>query len=75
MRVRRAGIGFDDAEFDSEMRCLAAPVRDFSGRVIGAVGLSGPIWRITLQRLHQLSDLIKSTADELSRELGYAPPS
>lgn len=74
MRVREVGLGFDDAEFDSEVRCLAAPVRDFGGRVIGAVGMSGPIWRITLQRMNELSGLIKSTADEMSRELGYAPP-
>lgn len=73
MRVREVGLGFDDAEFDSEVRCLAAPVRDVGGRVIGALGLSGPIWRITLPRLHELSDLIRATADELSRELGYAP--
>lgn len=73
MRVRDEGMGFDDAEFNSEVRCLAAPVRDFGGRVIGALGLSGPVWRITLPRLRELSGLVRSTADELSRELGHAP--
>lgn len=71
-QVRQVGIGYDDAEFNTEVRCLAAPVRDFSGRCIGALGLSGPIWRITLQRLHELSGLIKASAEEVSRELGYS---
>lgn len=73
-RVRQSGIGFDDAEYDSEMRCIAAPVHDSSGRVIGAIGISGPIWHITLQRLPSLSNILKSAAAELSRELGYSPP-
>src|SRR5438105_4193305 len=42
--VRRLGIAFDDGEFDPEMRCAAVPVRDFSGQVTGAIGISGPVW-------------------------------
>ena len=40
--VRTSGIGFDDGEFDEEVRCAAMPVRDFSGQLIGVVGISGP---------------------------------
>src|SRR5674476_620478 len=29
--VRRAGMAFDDGELDPELRCVALPVRDFSG--------------------------------------------
>src|SRR5262249_51985084 len=47
--VRRGGMAFDDGEFDSEVRCVAVPVRDFTGQVIGAIGISGPIWRLSIQ--------------------------
>ena len=49
--VRRAGIAFDDGEFDSELRCVGVPVRDFSGEVTGAIGISGPVWRLSIEAL------------------------
>ena len=39
--VRQNGIAFDDGEFDAEVRCVAVPVLDFSGQVLGAIGISG----------------------------------
>ena len=49
--VRRTGIAIDDGEFDTEMRCAAMPVHDFSGQVVGAIGISGPVWRLSIQTL------------------------
>ncbi len=49
--IRRTGIAFDDGEFNPEVRCVAVPVTDFTGQVIGALGISGPIWRLSNQAL------------------------
>jgi IclR family transcriptional regulator, KDG regulon repressor len=43
--VRRTGVAGDEGEFNIEVRCLAVPVRDFTQQVIGAIGISSPIWR------------------------------
>ena len=43
--IRRSAIAFDDGEFNAEVRCVAVPVYNFTGEVIGALGISGPIWR------------------------------
>jgi IclR family acetate operon transcriptional repressor len=72
-RVRQTGVAFDDAEYDPEVRCIAAPVWDFTGQVVGAVGVSGPIWRMNLQRMNELALVIRESASELSQELGYVP--
>jgi DNA-binding IclR family transcriptional regulator len=72
-RVRQAGVGFDDAEFNDEVRCVAAPIRDFTGKAVGAVGVSGPIWRMNLQRMELITQRVRETAAELSEELGYRP--
>ncbi len=69
--VRRDGIAFDDGEFDPEVRCVAVPVRDFTGRVAGALGISGPIWRLSLARLQECAALVRAAADGLSGELGF----
>ena len=69
--VRRAGIAFDDGEFDAEVRCVALPVRDFSGQVIGAIGISGPVWRLSIEALQKRARLVRTAADRLSAEFGY----
>jgi IclR family KDG regulon transcriptional repressor len=70
--VRRAGMAIDDGEFDAEVRCVALPVRDFSGQVTGAIGISGPVWRLSIEGLHKRARLVRVAADRLSAEFGYA---
>jgi IclR family transcriptional regulator, KDG regulon repressor len=70
--VRRAGLAIDDGEFDAELRCAALPVRDFSGQVIGAIGISGPVWRLSIEALQKRARVVRAAADRLSAEFGYA---
>ena len=70
--VRRAGLAVDDGEFDSELRCAALPVRNFSGQVIGAIGISGPVWRLSIEALQKRARIVRAAADRLSAEFGYA---
>jgi IclR family KDG regulon transcriptional repressor len=68
--VRRSGIAFDDAEFNLEVRCVAVPVKDFTGQVVGALGISGPIWRLSIQALQSRAKIVQAAADRLSGEFG-----
>ena len=70
--VRRSGVAVDDGEFDPEVRCAALPVRDFSGQVVGAIGISGPVWRLSIEALQKCARRIRTAADRLSVEFGYA---
>lgn len=69
--VRRRGIAYDDGEFDAEIRCVAMPVHDFAGRVAGAVGVSGPVWRLSLQSLQDKAQPVREAARLISAQLGY----
>ncbi len=69
--VRRAGLAIDDGEFDPEARCAAVPVRDFTGQVVGALGISGPVWRLSIETLKKRAALVRVAADKLSAEFGY----
>ena len=69
-QVRASGIAYDDGEFSPEVRCVAVPVRDFTGAVVAAVGLSGPVWRVALQALGGMTADVQRAAEALSRELG-----
>lgn len=44
-RARRTGYAVADEEFESGLVAVAAPVRDFSGRVVAAVNVSAPKYR------------------------------
>src|SRR5258708_30624351 len=70
--VRRNRMGFDDGEFDAEVRCVAVPVHDFTGRLAGAIGISGPIWRLSIQALQEKAQQVREAAAQLSRELGHS---
>ena len=68
--VRRDGIAFDDGEFNTEVRCAAVSVRDFTGQIIGALGISGPVWRLSIQALQSRAKVVRAAADRLSAEFG-----
>jgi DNA-binding IclR family transcriptional regulator len=70
-RVAAAGTAYDDAEFNHELRCIAAPVRNFTQQTIAAFGISGPVWRVTLKDMQRLSTRVASLAADLSRDLGF----
>ena len=68
--VRRSAIAIDDGEFNAEVRCIAVPVYNFTGDVIGALGISGPIWRMSDQVLKSRAKLVQAAAQRLSTEFG-----
>jgi DNA-binding IclR family transcriptional regulator len=69
-RIRALGYAVDNEEYDEGLRCIGAAVRDHSGHVVAALGIGGPVTRITPDRVGALG---------LSRRLGahrsgaYAP--
>jgi DNA-binding IclR family transcriptional regulator len=69
--VRRNGIAYDDAEFNVEVRCMAVPVYGLTGQVTAAIGISGPIWRLSLQALEEKSRHVRDAAVRLSQEFGF----
>jgi len=72
-KVAQRGVALDDGEFDAEVRCLAVAVRDFTGQVTGALGISGPVWRLSLDALQAKADAVRAAAERLSEAFGCAP--
>lgn len=74
-QVQRQGYAIDDEESEAGMRCIAAPVRDASGRVVGAVGVAGPVQRLSLKALSAFVGPLSETTEAISARLGYHPRS
>jgi DNA-binding IclR family transcriptional regulator len=68
--IGRSGIAFDDGEFNAEVRCVAVPVKDFTGQVIGAIGISGPIWRLSHQAMQARAKIVQAASNRLSAAFG-----
>ncbi len=72
--IARRGWAFDNEEYESGVKCVAAPVYDYSRRVRGAITVSAPSSRMTEQRVRdQIVPVVKAAALQLSHHLGYEP--
>jgi DNA-binding IclR family transcriptional regulator len=70
-QIRARGWAFDDEENDAGVRCIAAPVHDYTGMTIAVIGISGPSVRVTYERVPELAAQVMDAARQLSRDLGY----
>ena len=55
-KVRELGYAFDDEELDLGVRCIAAPIRDYTRRIVGAISISGPTMRVSNERIEKRID-------------------
>jgi DNA-binding IclR family transcriptional regulator len=70
--VADRGYAIDDEELDAGVRCISAPIRDYTKRVVGAVSISGPVMRFADDRMaEELIPLVRNGAEEISTRLGY----
>lgn len=71
--TRQRGYSIDEGEHQPTVRCVAAPIRNAAGHVFAAVSVTGPMDRVTRERVPALGELVTATAAQLSRQLGYEP--
>lgn len=57
------------------IRAVAAPVRDASERIVGAISVATVAQYVDAAQMEQLAPLVKQTAQEIGRALGFHIPS
>ncbi len=67
--IRKQGYALDLEEFDLDIRCAAVPVFDMHGKVVAAVGISGPASRLTDDVLPGVIETVVSIGRELSNQM------
>lgn len=70
--TRACGFVVDDEEEHEGVRCIAAPIRDASGEVVAAVGISAPIVRLPGGSDKKVGMRVAAAAKAIGRELGRA---
>src|SRR5690606_41273923 len=69
--LRQQGYAVDDEEYDFGVRCVAAPVFDYRGKAVGAIGISGPAGRMTLERVAEFATVVREVSRNLSDRLSF----
>ncbi len=70
--VRERGYAIDDGERLEGLRCIAAPVKDSSDDVLGAISVSAPASRISDEDLHgSLPERVLSAANVVELNINY----
>ena len=70
-KSRLQGYALDNEEAVLGARCIAAPIFDANQKVIGAASVSGPLTRITTEKVIAFAALVKEAAQSISVRLGY----
>ena len=50
---------------------MAGPIRDYTGKVIASMSISGPAFRINKDNIPVISKKVKEYCDCISEEMGY----
>lgn len=69
--ARRIGYTSVREELEEGLNAVASPIFDSSGKVIAAVSLSGPAYRLKEENFDAAAKLTISAAEQISRRMGY----
>lgn len=74
-QIRSAGFAMALEELEEGLHAVAAPIRMGDGSVRAAVSVSGPAYRLTLERIErEVAALVRQAAGDISRRVGYVEP-
>jgi DNA-binding IclR family transcriptional regulator len=67
----QAGHAFDLEENEDQVRCVAAPVRDVTGKIVAAISVSSAAQYMSAERMQTLLKDVVKTARRISEDLGW----
>jgi sugar lactone lactonase YvrE/DNA-binding IclR family transcriptional regulator len=73
LTIRARGYALEDEEHEAGMRGLAAPLLDYQGRPLLAIGITGPAFRLTRERAQDIGPELVEIAKRPARRFGGAP--
>ncbi len=69
--IKDRGYAIDNEEYVDGMICMAMPIKDFSGKTVYGISVSGPAARMTEEKRNEIYPILKEACDEISEFLGY----
>jgi IclR family KDG regulon transcriptional repressor len=72
-RVRNQGYALDNEENEPDGRCLGAPIIGPGGRIVAALSISAPVFRVDIGRARTMASDLTGACGAISRALAAHP--
>lgn len=69
--IRRKGYALDKEEHEKNIVCIAAPIRDYTKKVVASISITAILYRMTMEDLLNYKDVILEKSYEISSRIGY----
>lgn len=69
--IKIQGYSVDNEELEEGVRAIAVPVRDHSNQIIAAISIPGPVNRMSMDRISEISTYLVCTAQAISHRMGW----
>jgi IclR family transcriptional regulator, KDG regulon repressor len=72
--VRKRGYAVDNEEIEIGLRCVGAPLRDYTGGMVGAISVAAPSARLSEKNTPVIGRMVIVIAAGISQKLGFEKP-
>ncbi|MCM2675889.1 IclR family transcriptional regulator [Alkalicoccobacillus plakortidis] len=69
-QIKQLGYALDNEEHELGIRCVAAPIWNHEGKVENAISVTGPIDRMSDEKIEELKPILIHTANLISKAIG-----
>ncbi|MFU8899230.1 MAG: HTH-type transcriptional regulator BhcR [Roseinatronobacter sp.] len=73
-RTRARGYAIDNEERTEGMRCIAAPIFNAHAEPVAGLSISGPVFRLSLERAREMGELVRRAAAGVTEATGGRVP-
>lgn len=69
--VQETGVAMDNEECEIGAKCISVPLIDYTGKVVAAISISGPVFRMTDEKVERIKEYMLRMSKEISKKLAY----
>jgi IclR family transcriptional regulator, KDG regulon repressor len=73
-KARIDGYAVDNQEYCPDLVSVAAPVKNYRGRVIACISITAPALRANDEKIKELGNHVKVSAEKVSQSMGFNNP-
>jgi DNA-binding IclR family transcriptional regulator len=70
-KIEMQGYAIDDEECELGARCISAGIKDYSGKYIAGISVSGPTTRMSMEYINTIKNIVIDSAKIISKQLAY----
>ncbi len=69
--IKSQGYALDNEECELGARCISAGIKDYTGKIVAGISVSGPVTRMTMEYIDTIKNTVMDTSKKISEILAY----